>query len=101
LQEGRYDQIYWWSQSLEGLVDHLTRLAWNITPAGAIWIVIPKAAVARRRELGFTLEEMQTLALETDLVDNKVASLTEEEYATRFVIRKERRGDYGRTPPNV
>jgi hypothetical protein len=34
---------------------------------------------------------MQAAGLQTDLVDNKVASVTEQDYGTRFVIRKERR----------
>ena len=52
---------------------------------------MPKKAVARQRGLTLTWEEMQAAALTTDLVDNKNASMTDEEYGTRFVIRKERR----------
>jgi hypothetical protein len=37
---------------------------------------------------------MQAAALTTDLVDNKIVSLSDEEYATRFVIRRERRANY-------
>ena len=54
-------------------------------------MVIPKKAVARQRGLSLTWEEMQAAALTTDLVDNKNANMTDEEYGTRFVIRKERR----------
>ncbi len=94
---GRYDQIYLWLRSLDGIVARLNQLIWKIDPDGALWIVIPKAAFARRRGLDITWGAMQAAALETDLVDNKVASLTEEEYATRFVIRKDRREGYRQT----
>jgi len=39
-------------------------------------------------------EEMQAAGLLTDLVDNKIASVTEEDYGTRFVIRKALREKY-------
>jgi hypothetical protein len=38
---------------------------------------------------------MQAAGLQTDLVDNKECSVTPEEYATRWVIRKEHRHRYG------
>ncbi len=34
---------------------------------------------------------MQVAGLQTDLVDNKVASIDEQDYGTRFVIRKAKR----------
>ena len=37
---------------------------------------------------------MQAAALTTDLVDNKNAAFSEQDYATRFVIRKDRRALY-------
>jgi hypothetical protein len=37
---------------------------------------------------------MQAAALATDLVDNKIASFSAEEYATRLVIRREARHKY-------
>jgi len=92
---GRYDAILAWPRTLDGLPERLAILARRVVPDGAIWIVIPKKPAARARGLGFTWEEMQATALAVaDLVDNKVASLSDEEYATRFVIRKGRRGDY-------
>ena len=39
-------------------------------------------------------EEMQAGGLQTDLVDNKVCSVTSKDYGTRFVIRKEHRSRY-------
>ena len=57
---------------------------------------MPKKKYARQRGIDFTWEELQAAGLQTDLVDNKIASLTEEEYGTRFVIRKERRPKYSK-----
>jgi len=57
-------------------------------------VVIPKKPFAQTRGIDFSWSELQEAALRTDLVDNKVASLSVEEYATRFVIRKDRRGKY-------
>lgn len=49
---------------------------------------------ARQRGIDFSWQEMQAAGLRTDLVDNKVASITAEDYGTRFVIRKELRSKY-------
>jgi len=41
--------------------------------------------------IDFTWEQMQAAGLQTDLVDNKTVTLNEQDYSTRFVIRKDRR----------
>jgi hypothetical protein len=94
LGELHCDLILFWPGSLEGLVERFTGLQRRIRPHGAIWAVMPKKKFALRRGVAFTWEEMQAAGLQTDLVDNKVASITEEDYGTRFVIRKDRRGSY-------
>jgi len=91
LGEGRYDAILFWPRQLEGLAERFAELQRCIVPDGSIWAVIPKKKFAARRGVGFTWEEMQAAGLQTDLVDNKVASVTEQDYGTRFVIRKARR----------
>jgi len=91
LGEGRYDTILFWPRQLEGLAERFAELQHRIVPDGSIWAVIPKKKFAARRGVHFTWEEMQVAGLQTDLVDNKVASITEQDYGTRFVIRKERR----------
>lgn len=89
------DLIVFAPLALDGLAARLTGLQRRIVPSGAIWIVTPKKRFAASRGIAFTWEEMQAAALTTDLVDNKIASLTGEDYATRFVIRKDRRRSYG------
>jgi hypothetical protein len=86
-----FDLIFYSPRELEGLAQRFATLQRQIVPDGAIWVVLPKKAIARQRGLTLTWEDMQEAALATDLVDNKNASLTDEEYGTRFVIRKERR----------
>src|SRR5262249_12674453 len=91
LDEALFDMIFIWPRELAGLAERFAALQRQIVPDGGIWVVTPKKAVAQRRGLTLTWEEMQAAALTTDLVDNKNASMTDEEYGTRFVIRKERR----------
>lgn len=91
LSAAPYDLIFLWPTQLEGLADTFAQLQRAILPDGAIWVAIPKQKYAGSRGITFSWEEMQAAALQTDLVDNKVAALSEEEYATRFVIRKEQR----------
>jgi hypothetical protein len=94
LFEGRCDILMFWPARLAGLVERFAELQYRIVPDGAIWAVIPKKPFAQKRGVDFGWSELQAAGLQTDLVDNKIASLSEEEYATRFVIRKDRRGVY-------
>jgi hypothetical protein len=89
-----FDHILWWPPTLAGLDARLAKLAYCIKPDGAIWLLIPKAKFAAERGITFTWSEMQAIALQTDLVDNKTASFSDTDYATRFVIRKETRLKY-------
>ncbi len=94
LGRGRYDLIFWWPKKLAAMEEHFVRLQRHIHPDGAIWVVMPKKKFARERGIDFTWEQMQAAGLRTDLVDNKDASVTETDYGTRWVIRKERRLKY-------
>ncbi len=91
LRRRHYDLIFFWPRTLVGLRREMERLAGRIHPDGAVWVVMPKKAFAARRGIDFNWEAMQAEALKTDLVDNKIAALTDEDYATRFVIRREKR----------
>lgn len=92
LRESRYEAIFFWPTTLDGLAERFSELRARIEADGAVWAVMPKKAFARQRGIEFSWEEMQAAGLTTDLVDNKVVSVTSEEYATRFVIRRARRG---------
>jgi hypothetical protein len=94
LNDAPYDQIFCWPVELTGLAERFALLQRRIVPNGAIWVVLPKQPVARRRGITLTWEQMQAAALTTDLVDNKGATVSDEEYATRFVIRRDRRADH-------
>jgi len=111
ITRGHYDLVFFWPRTLDGFAARLMGLQRAIAPDGAIWVVIPKQAIARKRGFDFTWEQMQAAALTTNLVDDKAAALTtnlvddkaaalsDEEYATRFVIRKGRRGDHQPVAP--
>jgi len=88
------DLVLWWLQELAGLTDALADLAQSIRPDGAVWLLIAKKKYAAQRGLRFSWQQMQAAALETDLVDNTVASFSETDYGTRFVIRREHRHRY-------
>ena len=99
VRQVRYDLIFLWPQRLDGLTAQLAALQWRIHPSGAIWVMLLKKPVARRRGVTLTWEDTQAAALLTDLVDNKIAAFSEEEYGTRFVIRRERRPLYAAPEP--
>ena len=86
-----YDQILFWPQTLDGLVERFVDLQHQIVPDGSVWAIIPKKKFAAGRNIQFTWEELQAAGLQTDLVDNKIASVSDQDYGTRFVIRKEHR----------
>ena len=92
--ETRLDMILFWPQTLHGSAERFAELQLEIVPDGAIWAMIPKKKFARKRGIDFSWEAMQAAGLETDLVDNKVASFSEQDYGTRFVIRKNLRDKY-------
>jgi hypothetical protein len=92
LGDAPYELILFWPTQADGLAETFAQLQRQIVPDGAIWAVIPRQPVARKRGFALSWEAMQAAGLQTDLVDNKIASVSDEEYATRFVIRKERRG---------
>src|SRR5262249_53575445 len=94
LADAGYDAVFFWPKSLDGLAERFEHLAHGIVANGAIWAVMPNKRHAAQRGIAFSWEEMQAAGLRTDLVDNKIVSLSPEEYATRFVIRKDRRARY-------
>src|SRR5690242_9171341 len=96
--EARYDLIFLWLQAADGLAERFAALQWRIVPNGAIWVMLLKKPVARKQGVTLTWEQIQTAALQTDLVDNKGATFSAEEYGTRFVIRRERRPTYATLP---
>ena len=90
----RHDLIFLWLTDATGLAERFAALQWRIVPDGAIWAMLLKQPIARRRGVTLTWDAMQAAALQTDLVDNKVATFSVEEYGTRLVIRRERRPAY-------
>ncbi len=94
LPEARCELILFWPTRRSELEENFRQLQSRITPDGAVWAVMPKKQFARQRGIDFSWEELQAAGLQTDLVDNKVASISSEDYGTRFVIRKELRSRY-------
>ena len=61
--ETRYDLIFLWLRSDGGLAERFAALQWRIVPDGAIWVMLLKKPVARKRGVTLTWEEMQAAAL--------------------------------------
>lgn len=89
-----FDVLLWWPQAIMDLIPQLEKLIYCIKPTGAIWLIIPKRQFAEVRGINFSWAEMQAIALQTDLVDNKTISISSTDYATRFVIRSLHRYKY-------
>ncbi len=85
------DIILWWIQREDNFEKLFRQLEQTIQPDGAIWVIIPKKEAAKKRGFMDEWNEMLKAALQTSLVDNKTLTISEEEYGTRFVIRKEKR----------
>lgn len=92
--ENPVDMILFWPRTLPQLAERFFEMQQEIVPDGAIWIMIPKKKFARKRGIDFNWDDLQAAGLETDLVDNKIASFSEQDYGTRFVIRKALRDKY-------
>jgi hypothetical protein len=87
-REARYDLIFEWLAPDENLNVLFDQLQHRLTPNGALWVVIPNQRAAKARGVRYDWNAIVAAALKTTLVDNKTLSFSNEEYGTRFVIRK-------------
>jgi len=85
------DVVLFWLDDAIDLPSAFADLRQRLQPDGAVWAVIPKKPVADRRGPKLYFADLLEAVLPTGLVDNKTLTLSEEEYAIRFVIRKELR----------
>lgn len=90
----RADMVIRWLQPGDDLSALFSALRWTVRPDGAVWAVIPKKTVAKKRGIDLTFDGTQAAALPTGLVDNKtltpvcpVGRFSEEEYGIRYVVR--------------
>jgi hypothetical protein len=67
------------------LRSRFSRLAAGLEPAGRLWVAWPKKASSLPTDLDFGT--VQRIGLDTGLVDNKSASITEEFQGLQFVYR--------------
>ena len=89
--EGDCDVILYWVHPSEDIRKAVLDLQKRIKPDGRIWVIILKKEARQQRFPIMDWERLREEILKTHLVDNKVASINEEEYGTQFVIRKEHR----------
>ncbi len=88
---GNFALVFYWPKSRQEFATKIWDLAEMIAPNGAVWVMFPKKTYLDKHGLDMSWDEMQAAALETVLVDNKVAAFSEEFYGTRFVIRRDLR----------
>ena len=67
------------------------RLAKNLRVTGGLWVAWPKRSA--RAETDLTFELVQSVGLESGLVDNKSAAIDDTWQGLRFVIRRRDRRD--------
>ena len=81
------DVILYWPKSAGEITGALIELKTAIVANGGIWVI-----TAKRGLPGYINQDsVIPLGLAAGLVDNKICSLSDEESAMRFVIRKENR----------
>ena len=86
------DVILYWPKTVEEIMPILRELRSELQPAGGIWVVTAKRD--RTSASGMPYMNQDALiphGLAAGLVDNKICSVSEDESAMRFVIRKKDR----------
>ena len=81
------DVIVFWPASGKEVTPALRRLRARMTPSGGLWVITAKRDKERagRPYLG---SDLIALGLAASLVDNKICSISDEDTAMRFVIRR-------------
>lgn len=71
----------------------MQELEGGIRAGGRIWLILPRKPIRHRRGWKKDWEDIQKDVLfRTHLVDNKVAEISDEEYGTQFMRKRESRG---------
>jgi Protein of unknown function (DUF3052) len=88
----RADVILYWPRTAEEITPTLQELRDAIQPAGGIWVVTAKRDRTSATGMPYLNQDaVIPLGLAAGLVDNKACSVSENESAMRFVIRKKDR----------
>lgn len=86
---GPLDVVVLFATKRSDLVRRFGALARAIDPAGGMWVAWPKKTSSIESDLSF--EVVQTIGLDTGLVDNKSAAIDADWQGLRFVVRREDR----------
>jgi hypothetical protein len=81
------DLVVYWAASAKEVTPELRALRKRLVPEGGIWVITAKRDRARagRPYLG---NDVIALGLAAGLVDNKICSVSDDDTAMRFVIRR-------------
>jgi hypothetical protein len=86
------DVVLYWPKTAREITAQLRTLRERITEFGGIWVISAKRDRARKAR-PYLANEVIALGLAAGLVDNKICSISEDDTAMRFVVRRaDRRG---------
>lgn len=71
----------------------------KLTPAGSLWVVLPKKPFAEELSFPFSWSDVQRAGLAADLVDNKIAAFSARLTSIRFVVPLARRKSFAARRP--
>ena len=86
------DVILFWPTSVGEIIPTLSELRRALKPAGGIWVITAKRSRSSTSGMAYVShQDLIPHGLAAGLVDNKICSLSADESAMRFVIRKKDR----------
>jgi hypothetical protein len=85
----KVDVILYWPKTVEEVTPTLLDLRGQIEPTGGIWVVTAKRERTSASGMKYLKQDLLIpLGAAAGLVDNKICSLSDNESAMRFVIRR-------------
>jgi len=85
------DVVIVWMKRDERLDNFFRAVERKIKQDGALCCIFPKQLLRLERKFSYDWDAMVRSGLNTQLVDNKTLTFSEEEYGTRLVVRKDLR----------
>jgi hypothetical protein len=81
------DVVLYWPKAASEITAQLRALRKRMTEAGGIWVISAKRD-RERKDRPYLANDVIALGLAAGLVDNKICSISDDDTAMRFVIRR-------------
>jgi hypothetical protein len=86
------DIVFYWPKTRGEITPTLRELRRAIQPAGGIWVITAKRNCTSASGMAYLSQDaLIPFGLDAGLVDNKICSISDNESAMRFVIRRKDR----------